>query len=200
MRAVAVVLKPVVALLAGILILQVAVGADPTVHVTPSLTVDSGALWALQRSLQVCALLIAGLVVGVGTGPIDIAAGCSFLLAPLRLLRLPVTDLALVMGIGAAASSAMAAELQQLEDAQLARGIEPSSLPLRRKLRARTMLIVPLFVLASQRAHHMAEALAVRGFVRGQRIQFMWRRGGLTARDGSILIGAGLLLAISLQL
>jgi energy-coupling factor transporter ATP-binding protein EcfA2/energy-coupling factor transporter transmembrane protein EcfT len=187
LRSITLALRPVLMLLAGIIILQAVLGGDPNVQLAGSWSVESGVLWALQRSMQVCALIIAGLLVSAGAGPLELAAGIGWLLAPLRIVRLPVADLALVVGIGASAAGSMADELVQMEDAQRARGIEVQHLPVARRVRVRTMLVIPLLVMAMRRARHMAEALALRGFVRGQAIRLSWREGGISGRDAMLI-------------
>lgn len=182
-RSLLLILRPVALLLVSLVVLQVLLGADPTVRFVADIDVHSGLLWSLRRAVQVVALLGVSMLVTAEAAPLELASGIRWLLAPLRLVRVPVEALSFIVGIGLASVGSMASELAALERSQLARGIEISALPWHRRVWVRSLLVAPLLVLAQGRARQLAEALAVRGYVRGHSLDRSWRHSGLSGRD-----------------
>lgn len=172
-------LRPLLPLYVVIVVVQAFVAPSAQVSVAGGLVVESGAALAALHVLQVTVVVLAALCVTATTAPSHVARALRWLLAPLRAVRVPVDDVALVLAIGLGFVPVMGQELDRIRLAQRARGIEPRGLPPRLRLRVMVAAIVPLFVLAFRRARHLAEAMHVRGFVRGApRIEYhAWRLG-----------------------
>ncbi|MBC7644841.1 MAG: hypothetical protein H7123_06925 [Thermoleophilia bacterium] len=137
---------------------------------------------------------------GVQASALELAAGLRFVLRPLRPIIRPANyeDLTMALGIGVGATTAIERDLETLELAQRARGIDLKQLPLWSRLRFRALLAVPLFVLALRRSRQLAESLYMRGYRRGM-VRTHMPRPGLAARDLAY-IAAALALVIVVRL
>lgn len=189
-------LRPLALLFVAIVIFQGALGAGQSVAVAGSITVESGYAQAAVRSMQVTTIVLASFLLTSTTAPVQIAAALRALLSPLRQLRVPVDDMSLMMAIGLSFVPTMTAELERLQLAQRARGADVAGLGLAMRVRLRAALLVPLVVLAFRRAHALAEAMRIRGYVRGgTRSSYAEPRIG--GGDVALFAGACLIAALA---
>ncbi|MBC7461576.1 MAG: ATP-binding cassette domain-containing protein [Thermoleophilia bacterium] len=187
-------LRPLIGLAVVLVALQLIVGGAHQVELRRGLVTDLPAAGALLRVLQVAAMLLVTLALSTSTTTVDLAAAMRRLLAPLRLVRVPVDELALVTATGLGFVPVLTDELDRLQLAQRARGIVGRG-PVARA-RARSMLVVPLVVLAFRRARLVAEALTVRGADPLRPPRRTWRPRTMPASDG-LLLAAGALLIVA---
>jgi len=101
------------------------------------------------------------------TKPLDLAHGLGWLFHPLRALRLPVSELAMVTSIALRFIPVLSAEVERIRLAQKARGIEIADTPLGRA-RSLAPVIIPLFAGALRQAEELGLALEARGYVPGR--------------------------------
>lgn len=101
------------------------------------------------------------------TKPLDLAHGLGWLLRPLRAVRLPVSELAMVTSIALRFIPVLSAEAERIRLAQKARGIEIGDTPLSRAT-SLAPVIVPLFAGALRQAEELGLALEARGYVPGK--------------------------------
>lgn len=185
-------LRPLVGLAVVLVTLQLLVGGAHEVELRRGLTTDLPAAGALLRVLQVAAMLLVTLALSTSATTVDLAAAMRRLLAPLRLVRVPVDELALVTATGLGFVPVLTDELDRLELAQRARGIVGRGALAR--ARAKSMLVVPLVVLAFRRARLVAEALTVRGVDPLQPPRRTWRPRTMPASDVLLLVAGALLI------
>lgn len=102
------------------------------------------------------------------TSPISITDGVETLLKPLKRLKLPVHELALMMSISLRFIPTLMDETDKIMKAQMARGSDLSAGPLLDRIKAIVPLLVPLFVSAFKRAEDLATAMEVRGYKGGE--------------------------------
>jgi energy-coupling factor transport system permease protein len=88
----------------------------------------------------------------------------TLLLAPLRRLRLPVNDFALMALLALRFIPTLLEEVEQLVKAQMARGADLSHGTIRERLQSLTALFVPLMQGTLRRATELATALEARGY------------------------------------
>ena len=155
--------RPLVALVVLLVALQLLVGGEHEVSVAPGIDTTHPAAAPVLRALQAAAVVLATLALSAATAVGDLATALRRVLAPLRLLRVPVGSIAFVVATGLGLVPAFADELERLRLAQRARGIRRADAGLVERLRADARLVAPLFVAAFRRAHLLADALAVRG-------------------------------------
>jgi energy-coupling factor transporter transmembrane protein EcfT len=176
-----------------LVLLQLVFGGGSGVELRRGVDAQLAVAPALLRALQAAAVVLATLALSARTTTLDLAAAMRRLLAPLRIVGIPVAALAFVAATGLGLVPAMADELERLRLAQRARGLRAHRAPLAARLRADAALTAPLFVAAFRRAHLLADALAVRG-IDPRRPPVAWRPMVVPAVD-LLLLAAGIALA-----
>ena len=96
------------------------------------------------------------------TSPIHLTDGLESLLGPLKKLRLPVHELAMMMSIALRFIPTLIEETDKIMSAQKARGADFESGSIFQRAKALVPLLVPLFVSAFRRADELATAMECR--------------------------------------
>ncbi len=127
-------------------------------------------VWSLVSVTAVLLTLYAfSLLLTMTTSPVALIEGLTMLLAPLRRLKLPVDDFALMSLLALRFIPTLLEEVEQLTKAQTARGADFAHGTLSERFRSLTMLFVPLMQGILRRASELATALEARGYeVEGQ--------------------------------
>lgn len=103
------------------------------------------------------------------TSPVAMADGMEKLFHPLRRLKVPVSELALMVTITLRFIPTLLEEAQKIMKAQAARGAEYDTGNIFRRSKNMVTLLVPLIVSASRRADELAVAMESRGYTAGIR-------------------------------
>lgn len=136
-----------------------------TVFVLGPLPFTQSGVWSLMSFfVEFLALFVFSLLLTMTTSPVALIEGLTMLLAPLRRLRLPVDDFALMTLIALRFIPTLLEETDQLIKAQTARGADMMSGTLRERLQSLMMLFVPLMQGSLRRATELATALEARGY------------------------------------
>jgi energy-coupling factor transport system permease protein len=151
------------------------------------LEVHSGGVWmALFLALRILLLVsVAGLLTAT-TAPVALADGIEDLLSPLKKLRFPAHEVAMMMTIALRFIPTLHEEAQKITRAQAARGADFSAGGPIRRVRAMLPVLVPLIVGAFRRADELAEAMESRGY-RGGEGRTRYRELRFRARDSLAL-------------
>ena len=96
------------------------------------------------------------------TTPIALTDGLESLLAPLRLIRVPVHEFAMMMTIALRFIPTLSEETAKIMNAQKARGVDFSGGGLIRRAKALVPILIPLFVSSFRRADELATAMECR--------------------------------------
>lgn len=124
-----------------------------------------GGTWIFMSSfLVLMALLIFAQILTMTTSPVALIEGVTLLLSPLRRLKLPVDDFALMALLALRFIPTLVDETEQLIKAQSARGADLGSGTMLERLQSLSMLFVPLVQGSLRRATDLATALEVRGY------------------------------------
>jgi energy-coupling factor transport system permease protein len=124
-----------------------------------------GGVWTLLSGFLVLfALLIFSMLLTMTTSPVALIEGLTMLLAPLRRLKLPVDDFALMSLLALRFIPTVLEEAEQLYKAQSSRGADLTSGTLRERFQSLSMLFVPLVQGSLRRAADLAVALEARGY------------------------------------
>jgi energy-coupling factor transport system permease protein len=146
-------------------------GPSPTqrLNIGP-LIVTYGGVWLLVSvSVALFGLFAFSLLLTMTTSPVALVEGLKMLLSPLRLLKLPVDDFALMALLALRFIPSLLEEVEHLVKAQMARGADPGHGTIRERLQSMAMLFVPLIRSVLRRAAELATALEARGYdVEGQ--------------------------------
>lgn len=133
------------------------------------------------------------------TSPIALTDGLEHLLSPLKALKVPVHDLAMMMSIALRFIPTLIEETDKIMSAQKARGADFDGGNVLDKAKAMVPLMVPLFVSAFRRADELATAMECRCYHGGEgRTRLKQLR--FTAADWAVLALFAALLALVLVL
>jgi len=142
--------------------------------------------------LYPCSLLLT-----MTTSPVALVEGLSMLLAPLRCLRLPVDDFALMTLLALRFLPTLVEEATQLFKAQTARGASFSTGTPGARVQSTLALLVPFLRSTLRRASELATALEARGYqVQGRATRLY--ETGFTGKDYLVLLIVGGLLLTAL--
>ncbi len=127
-------------------------------------------LWrALGMSVRIVLLILVGsLFLTYTTSPIALTDAIESLLTPLRWIRVPVHEFAMMMSIALRFIPTLLEETEKIMNAQKSRGADLSSGNLFKRAKALVPIIVPLFVSAFQRAMDLATAMECRCYRGGK--------------------------------
>jgi energy-coupling factor transport system permease protein len=96
------------------------------------------------------------------TSPISLTDGLELLLRPLRVIKFPAHELAMMMTIALRFIPTLLEETDKIMKAQKARGADFESGNLLQRAKALVPLLVPLFISAFRRADELAMAMEAR--------------------------------------
>jgi len=148
--------------------------------------ISQGALLTGRLALMVWAASLLTLT----TSPIDLTDGIEKLLKPLRRLRVPAHEVAMMMVIALRFLPLLVEEADRIRRAQMARGAEFGG-GLLRRVGSMVPILVPLFLSAFRKADALSLAMEARCYRGGEgRTSFAELRFGL--KDGLVLAISGL--------
>ncbi|NPU84192.1 MAG: energy-coupling factor transporter transmembrane protein EcfT [Syntrophaceae bacterium] len=118
---------------------------------------------------QFFALVSMGVLLTMTTGPSDLVAALENILSPLKVLRVPTQDLAIMVSLALRFLPTFLEEMEKLKTARLARGADWRRGGSVHRVKTAASLLVPLLLGAARRADDLAEAMEARGYARGPR-------------------------------
>ncbi|HIX41823.1 MAG TPA: energy-coupling factor transporter transmembrane protein EcfT, partial [Candidatus Kurthia intestinigallinarum] len=125
---------------------------------------EEGLRQGIFISIRFLVLVFMTSILTLTTSPIAITDGMEMLLNPFKKIKLPVHELALMMSIALRFIPTLMDETDKIMKAQMARGSDMTSGPIKDRIKAVVPLLVPLFVSAFKRAEDLATAMEVRGY------------------------------------
>ena len=127
-----------------------------------------GVLTAFFMVLRITMLIMGTFLLTYTTSPISLTDGMESLLNPLKKIRVPVHELAMMMSIALRFIPTLIEETDKIMSAQKARGADFESGNVIQKARALIPILVPLFVSAIRRAEELAVAMECRCYHGGE--------------------------------
>ena len=145
--------------------------------------------------LRIMMLVMGTFLLTYTTSPIALTDGIEALLSPLKLIRFPVHELAMMMSIALRFIPTLIEETDKIISAQKARGADFETGNIFRRAKALIPILVPLFVSAFRRADELATAMECRcyhgGEGRTKMKQLRFRAGDIvTLCIGAVLLGS----------
>ena len=126
-----------------------------------------GILHAFFMVVRILMLICATFLLTYTTSPLALTDGLESLLSPLKKVKVPVHELAMIMSIALRFIPTLIEETNKIMSAQRARGADFDSGGLIRKAKALIPLLVPLFISAFRRADELATAMECRCYCGG---------------------------------
>ncbi len=115
------------------------------------------------------------------TTPVALTDGLESLLTPLKWIRFPVHELALIMSIALRFIPILMDETERIKNAQKARGADFESGGLIKRVRAIVPILIPLLLSAFRRADELGDAMDARCYMgsknrtKYKKLRFTWR-------------------------
>lgn len=129
---------------------------------------EEGLRQAIFISTRFFLLVFVTTLMTLTTTPITLTDGLESLMKPLKQINFPVHELALMMSISLRFIPTLMDETDKIMKAQMARGVEFSSGPIKDRIKAIVPLLIPLFVSSFKRAEELATAMEARGYRGGE--------------------------------
>jgi energy-coupling factor transport system permease protein len=129
---------------------------------------EEGLRQAIFISLRFTYLILITTLLTLTTSPIAITDGLETLLNPLKKIKFPVHEMALMMSISLRFIPTLMEETDKIIKAQTARGAELATGPVKERIKSIVPLLIPLFVSAFKRAEDLATAMEARGYKGGE--------------------------------
>ena len=127
-----------------------------------------GIFTAFFMVLRITMLIMGTFLLTYTTSPIALTDGMEALLGPLKRVRVPVHELAMIMSIALRFIPTLIEETDKIMSAQKARGADFESGNLIERAKALVPILVPLFISAFRRADELAVAMECRCYHGGE--------------------------------
>lgn len=140
-----------------------------------------GVRQALFIVLRLVALVTGASLLTLTTTPVSLTEGLEKLLSPLKVVKFPAHELAMMMTIALRFIPTLLEEADKIMKAQLARGADLESGNVLKRAKAMLPILIPLFVNSFRRAEELALAMESRcyhggeGRTRLKVLKFHWR-------------------------
>ena len=163
-------MKPLVFILVftGVLNLFFTTGETVLLSVWKITITKEGLIRAILMVARILMLITATFLLTYTTSPIALTDGLEALLAPLKVIRLPVHELSMMMCIALRFIPTLIEETDKIMCAQKARGADFESGNLMQRVKALVPILVPLFISAFRRADELATAMECRCYQGGE--------------------------------
>jgi len=123
---------------------------------------EEGVRMAIQMAVRLTLLILGSSLLTLTTSPIELTDGIEFLLKPLKKIKVPSHDIAMMMTIALRFIPTLADEMDKIMKAQKARGADFETGGLIKRGKNLLPILIPLFVSAFKRADELATAMEAR--------------------------------------
>lgn len=120
---------------------------------------DEGIKFAAKMLLRLMLLVVGSNILTLTTTPVDLTHAIESLLSPLKVLRFPVRDLALIMSLTLSFIPGLIEETDRIIRAQKARGADFDTGNIIKRAKAFIPILIPLLVGGFRRADELANAM-----------------------------------------
>jgi energy-coupling factor transport system permease protein len=131
-------------------------------------------------------LVLGSAVLTLTTTPVALTDGLESLLSPLKVIRFPVHELALIMSIALRFIPILTDETGRIMNAQKARGADFETGGLFKRVKAIIPILIPLLISAFRRADELGDAMDARCYS-GSKVRTKYKKLTFTWRDGVAL-------------
>ena len=156
----------------------------------------AGIIYTVFLATRLFLLVSGSSLLTLTTTPVSLTDGIESLLLPLKWLRFPVHELALIMSIALRFIPILADETTRIMNAQKARGADFETGGLIKRVKAVVPILIPLLLSAFRRADELGDAMDARCYS-GSKTRTKYKKLKFGARDFiSFLFGAAMLAGV----
>lgn len=158
-----------------------------------------GVYYMIFFMLRLFMLVMTSALLTLTTTPVNLTDGIESLLLPLKYVRFPVHELALIMSIALRFIPTLMDETERIMNAQKARGADFEHGGLISRVKAIIPILIPLLISAFRRAEELGDAMDARCYsgshvrTKYKKLKFGWRDIILAFVGGALLTGIILL-------
>lgn len=157
---------------------------------------DVGLLNTAYIIARIMLIVLGASLLTLTTSPVELADGIEGLLYPLKWIKFPVHEFALIMSIALRFIPTLIDETDRIIKAQKARGADFESGNIFRRAKALIPVLIPLLISSFRRADELADAMDSRCYA-GSKTRTRYKKMKLTFRDlVGVLFVAGLIVGI----
>ncbi len=138
------------------------VPGEPVVEIWKFSITEEGIRTAISTVFRLVFLIFGSSLMTLTTTPNQLTDGLERIMGPLRVIKVPVHELAMMMSIALRFIPILLEETDKIMKAQIARGADFENGGLIQKAKSLVPLLVPLFVSAFRRATDLAMAMEAR--------------------------------------
>ncbi len=152
---------------------------------------DLGLLNAGYIVVRISLVVLGASLLTLTTSPVEIADGIESLMCPLKFIKFPVHEFALIMSIALRFIPTLLDETDRIIKAQKARGADFESGNILKRAKALIPVLIPLLISSFRRADELADAMDSRCYS-GSKVRTKYKKMKVSWRDliGVILITA----------
>ncbi len=140
-----------------------------------------GLIFSAFLVLRLCLLVMCSSILTFTTTPVSLTDGLESLLTPLKWIKFPVHELALIMSIALRFIPILMDETERIMNAQKARGAEFERGSILKRVKAIVPILIPLLLSAFRRAEELGDAMDARCYMgsknrtKYKKLRFSWR-------------------------
>lgn len=154
-----------------------------------------GIEFSVFMALRLIFMVTSASVMTLTTTPVLLSAGIEKLMKPLKAVRFPVHEMAMMMTIALRFIPTLMEETDKIKKAQMARGANFETGGIKQKAVAMVPLLIPLFISAFRRADELAMAMEARCY-HGDDGRTSYRVLKMQARDYGAMVVTAVFAAI----
>ena len=161
-------------------------------------TITRGSVtFASFMALRLIFLVMGSAILTLTTTPVALTDGLESLMAPLKVVKFPVHELALIMSIALRFIPTLMEETERIISAQKSRGADFESGNLISRVKALIPILIPLIVSAFRRADELGEAMEARCYT-GSKLRTKYKKLKMGVNDliGALFVAAAIAGAI----
>ncbi|CAM3508139.1 energy-coupling factor transporter transmembrane component T family protein [Erysipelothrix anatis] len=122
-------------------------------------------LFIVSRLIQ---MIMVTTLLTATTQPLELTLGIEDLLSPLRRIKVPAHEIAMMISIVLRYIPTLIEDTQRIMNAQASRGVDLDEGSLKEKITGIVSMISPLFMMSYMRAEDLADAMEARGYYPGK--------------------------------
>lgn len=186
--------KPLIWLILFTVILQVLFTGGSTVYFDwgPIIISQEGLLNGVFIFCRFVLIIFMSTLLTLTTMPLSLTDAIEYLLRPLKAVKVPVYEIALMLSIALRFVPTLMDETEKIMNAQRARGVDFGEGNIFQQMKAIVPILIPLFVSSFNRAEELATAMEARGYKGGEG-RTKYRQLEWASRDTVAMLGYAVL-------
>jgi len=162
-------LKPIIPIVVFTAVINLFfVDGDPVFGFWKITITKQGIFYSLILVIRIVCLISSSSILTYTTSPIELTDAIERILLPLKFLKLPVHELAMMMTIAMRFIPTLIEETDKIMSAQKSRGADLENGKLTQRVKALVPILVPLFISSFRRADELALAMECRCYHGGE--------------------------------